>query len=88
MLLRIVDRGWAFVRRAGTLILAVSVLVWAAAYFPRDPNIEQQVRDKYAAEVESLESSLARLFPEEERRSTWTKRRASHAADRSRSASA
>ncbi|MCA9225234.1 MAG: ferrous iron transport protein B, partial [Planctomycetales bacterium] len=66
VLLRIVDRGWAFVRRAGTLILAVSVLVWAAAYFPRDPNIEQQVRDKYAAEVESLESSLAQ-FPEEER---------------------
>ena len=35
VLQRVVDRGWAFVRRAGTLIVAVSVLVWAAAYFPR-----------------------------------------------------
>lgn len=33
---RMLERGWSFVRRAGTLILAVSVLVWAAAYFPRD----------------------------------------------------
>ena len=28
--------GWSFLRRAGTLIVAVSVLVWAASYFPRD----------------------------------------------------
>jgi ferrous iron transport protein B len=34
---RMFDRGWAFVRRAGTLILAVAIVVWGAAYFPRDP---------------------------------------------------
>jgi ferrous iron transport protein B len=28
------DSGWAFVRRAGTLILASMVLVWALLYFP------------------------------------------------------
>jgi ferrous iron transport protein B len=33
---RIAEQSWAFVRRAGTLILAVSVLVWAAAYYPHD----------------------------------------------------
>jgi ferrous iron transport protein B len=33
--LRMLERGWAFVGQAGTLILAVSIVVWAAAYFPR-----------------------------------------------------
>ena len=32
---RMLERGWAFVRRAGTLIFAVTILVWAAAYYPR-----------------------------------------------------
>jgi ferrous iron transport protein B len=32
---RMLDRGWAFIRRAGTLILASMVVVWAFLYFPR-----------------------------------------------------
>ena len=32
---RILERGWAFLRNAGTLILATSVVVWAIAYYPR-----------------------------------------------------
>ena len=35
---RMLEQGWAFVYRAGTLILAVSILVWALAYYPRDPS--------------------------------------------------
>jgi ferrous iron transport protein B len=31
---RMIDAGWAFVRRAGTLILAAMILVWALLYFP------------------------------------------------------
>jgi ferrous iron transport protein B len=31
---RMFDSGWAFLRRAGTLILASMVLVWALLYFP------------------------------------------------------
>ena len=34
--LRVYDRGKAFVTRAGTLIFATAVLVWAAGYFPGD----------------------------------------------------
>src|SRR5438552_8093916 len=38
ILRRMVDSGWAFLRRAGTLILAAMILVWALLYFPRvDP---------------------------------------------------
>jgi ferrous iron transport protein B len=33
---RMLDRGWAFVQRAGTLILMVSIVVWAALYYPHD----------------------------------------------------
>jgi len=32
---RMTDSGWAFLRRAGTMILAAMVLVWALLYFPR-----------------------------------------------------
>jgi ferrous iron transport protein B len=32
---RMWESGWSFIQRAGTLILAVSILVWAAAYYPR-----------------------------------------------------
>lgn len=35
---RMAERGWMFVRCAGTLILAVSILVWAALYYPHDPS--------------------------------------------------
>ncbi len=35
VLRRVFDAGWAFVRRAGTLILATMILVWAVMYFPR-----------------------------------------------------
>jgi len=35
---RMGQRGWLFLRCAGTLILAVSILVWAGLYFPHDPG--------------------------------------------------
>jgi ferrous iron transport protein B len=38
VLRRVGDSGWAFVRRAGTLILASMIVVWALLYFPNtDP---------------------------------------------------
>ncbi len=55
---RMADRGWSFVRRAGTLILAVSVLVWAAAYYPHNAaEVSQTLAPRRAA----LEAQLARL---------------------------
>src|SRR5579875_2065348 len=38
---RMIDSGWAFLRRAGTLILASMVVVWALLYFPRGGGPEQ-----------------------------------------------
>jgi ferrous iron transport protein B len=56
---RMVDRGWSFVRRAGTLILAVSIVVWAASYYPHDAaEVEATLlpaRDALAEQLASLE---------------------------------
>lgn len=57
VLARVYERSYAFVRRAGTLIFATTVLVWAAGYFPSD----RSALDAITAELESHpESSLAR----------------------------
>jgi len=34
ILRRVIDAGWAFLRRAGTLILMSMIIVWAMLYFP------------------------------------------------------
>jgi ferrous iron transport protein B len=52
---RMVERGWEFVRRAGTLIFAVSILVWAAGYFPRNTG---QVEGPFAARQAELAEQL------------------------------
>lgn len=33
---RMLEQGWAFLSRAGTLIVAVSIVVWGLAYYPHD----------------------------------------------------
>lgn len=58
VLFRMVDRGWAFVRRASTLIVAVSVVVWAALYYPHD---EQAVRESLRRQETEIQQQLARL---------------------------
>jgi ferrous iron transport protein B len=53
---RMLDRGLAFVRRAGTMIFAVTVLVWAAGYYPRD---SAAIDPSLAAQRARLEADLA-----------------------------
>src|SRR5205823_1829344 len=38
---RMLESAWAFVYRAGTLILASMILVWAALYFPSKDYVER-----------------------------------------------
>jgi ferrous iron transport protein B len=67
VLARVIERGWSFVKRAGTLILAISILVWAALYFPRDPQVERDVRAAHQAQadqVAALEKQIALLQTE------------------------
>jgi ferrous iron transport protein B len=65
VLYRMLERGWSFVQRAGTLIFAVSVVVWAAAYYPRDiervaPELVKRQADAALA-VARLEAREAEL---------------------------
>ena len=50
VVLRLWDRGKDFVLTAGTIILAMSVVIWALTYFPRPPTLEQQVRSQVIAQ--------------------------------------
>jgi len=61
ILRRMFDSGWAFLRRAGTLILASMVLVWALLYFPRGESDEQ--RQAYLAQLQQNRDTA----PEEEK---------------------
>ncbi len=71
VLRRVFDRASDFVMSAGTLILATSILVWAASYFPSDHSQEQQLlkeihqsESRLSAEIESkakLEQRLEQL---------------------------
>ena len=66
VLMKLADRAWIFLRRAGTVIFAVAVVVWALAYFPRADDIESQrlaaqVEVQAALEGEALEAEIARI---------------------------
>ena len=55
---RMLDRGWAFLSNAGTIILAVSIVVWAGLYYPHDTaEVEASIGPEKAqleAQIESL----------------------------------
>lgn len=74
---RVYDRGKAFVMRAGTLIFATTILVWAAGYFPADHSRQHQLE----AQIESLE---ARESSGEAASSETDTLRSEHAAESAR----
>lgn len=53
VLYRVYDRGKAFVTRAGTLIFATTIVIWACGYFPGDHTQLNRVQ----AEIEQLADS-------------------------------
>jgi len=57
VLRRVLDSGWAFVRRAGTFILASMVLIWALLYFPR----EDEQGQSYDLQIAKLRGDLSNL---------------------------
>ncbi len=61
---RMVDSGWAFLRRAGTLIFASMIVVWALLYFPHTDEHGQTYDDR----VETLRNRVAGDRAELERR--------------------
>lgn len=52
---RVLDRSWDFLHAAGTVIFAVSILMWAALYYPRVPERDLA---PLAAERDQIEAGL------------------------------
>jgi len=50
------DRSRLFLRRAGTVILGINILLWFLASYPRHPQVEQ----RFAAERAALQHSVRR----------------------------
>jgi ferrous iron transport protein B len=67
ILRRMLDAGWSFVRRAGTLILASMVLVWALMYFPRTDAAGRRFDLDLAAKEAQIEAAETKIkqIPEE-----------------------
>ncbi len=49
VVLRMWERGREFVIRAGTVILAFSIIIWALLYFPRPESVADQTREAFVA---------------------------------------
>jgi ferrous iron transport protein B len=49
---RMIERGWAFLARAGTVIFAVTIVIWALAYYPRS-------NDRVAADIAAARAQRA-----------------------------
>ena len=54
---RILDRGREFVLKAGTVILAFSVLIWALLYFPRSPDVKKKTSMAFFSEIAGSHSA-------------------------------
>jgi ferrous iron transport protein B len=55
---RMAERGWAFLARAGTVIFAVTIVIWALAYYPRS---EARVAADIAAQRAAVQNDAAAL---------------------------
>jgi ferrous iron transport protein B len=66
---RMFDAGWAFTKRAGTLILAAMILVWALMYFPIKDGAGQRFdlqADELRAKIDAEQSVEEREKLEDE----------------------
>jgi ferrous iron transport protein B len=58
VVLRMLTAGWEFLRRAGTLILASMILIWALLYFPSHDSNGVRYEDRISAAEEAKEDKL------------------------------
>jgi ferrous iron transport protein B len=62
VLFRMYDRSLAFLKRAGTIILATTILVWALSYYPNNARVAEEFQARRAT---TSPEELARLDVEE-----------------------
>lgn len=54
--MRVGNRAGHFLARAGTVILAMSIVIWGLLYFPRPAEVETEVRTAYIAQLAAAEA--------------------------------
>lgn len=59
VLFRMYDRSLAFLRRAGTIILATTILVWALSYYPTQSSLSEEFRARRATATPEEQERLA-----------------------------
>jgi ferrous iron transport protein B len=60
VMIQLLGRAKVFLKRAGTVIFAVAVIVWALAYFPRSDGVNTDLDSNTAAAVQMEQSWLGR----------------------------
>ena len=72
--MKLLDRARIFLRRAGTVIFTVAVIVWALAYFPRSDLIETQRLEAETQAIQTLQGDAlrSRHRTDRQRRSSGT----------------
>ena len=68
VVIRVLNRVKAFVLRAGTEIMAITIIIWALSYFPRSAAVIEEygglaaaVESRYDAETAPFEAELATI---------------------------
>jgi len=56
---QMVMRAWLYLRKAGTIILAVSVIMWFASSYPEQDAVSGNSADSAVAQAQQLEHSVA-----------------------------
>lgn len=64
---RAYQSAWKFLARAGTVIFALSIVIWALSYFPRSEEIGEGIRAEYGA----YHASLLQREPEDPARQAF-----------------
>ena len=57
------ERSWSYIRKAGTVILGISVLLWAAMTFPALPEDQAQPFDERIAAIEAQAEAAKAAAP-------------------------
>ncbi len=63
---RMWDRGKEFLIRAGTVIFAFTIIIWALMYFPRPAAVEQRVTEQFAQQQNVTVEQLPALIEADE----------------------
>ncbi|WP_027370238.1 ferrous iron transport protein B [Desulfovermiculus halophilus] len=54
------ERGWQYIKKAGTVILAISILIWAAMTFP---GLPAEKAEQYTSRIQALEQKIQEAAP-------------------------